>query len=403
MPVKRVVLANGLTLLFEPTVQKSSAIDIAVRFGSAFEPKEKAGIAHFIEHMFFTGTPSRNRKQVFQEIEGVGGELNAFTLRQSTHYYSKLLGRHFFKAVNVLNDCFDSCLFSSNELKLERKIILNEIRDSIDRPLRFVVDEFLADCLPQDIGRRIIGSMESVKAISREDLIEWFEKAYAAENTVIGITANEDPERLIEEFLVLGGKRKRRLAKKEFPKLKPELKRREIERKTEQAHLCLGFPVMTARDEQFYAFALVEALLGGGISSRLVQEIREKKGLSYMVQTLFEVESDYGFFLMYAAAKPSRVEEIERIALQEFEKIAKGDFTEKELQRAKNYVEGKAILAMENSENRARWLVNTELFGWKDFDEWIKRIKSVSVEEVRSTAEKYLDSSAYVLTVLKPK
>ncbi len=403
MQPERFALKSGLTVLFEPAEQESSAIDIAVGFGSALEPRGKAGIAHFIEHMFFTGTPERSRKSVFQAIEEVGGEMNAFTSRQGTHYYSRILGRHFSRSLDVMLGCYNSCLFEEKELELERRIILNEIRDAIDRPSRFVVDEFLRDCLPAEMGRRVIGTKESVSSISREDLLGQFRTAYNPNNTVVGITAKGNASEAVEKISTLGEGRKGRRVEKKIREAKPKLKRREIERKTEQAHICIGFPVMNARSRDYPAFEIIDALLGGGISSRLVQEIREKRGLSYAVQTLFQAEMDYGFFLVYAAAKPRRVREIEEIALREFERIGQGVLTEKELERGKNYVEGREILARENSEDRARWLTQAELFGWQDFDEWMKRIRQVSAEQVRETAEKYLNTSEYVLTSLRPK
>jgi len=402
MGIERTVLKNGLTILFEKNGQQSAAINLAVGFGSAFERTGKGGMAHFIEHMFFTGSKKYDRKRVFQTIEEVGGEMNAFTTKQSTQYYSKVPRKHFSRALDVIVDCYNNCLFGGKEIELERKIILNEIRDSIDHPARFVVGEFLGDCLPGKFGRRTLGTKESVSSISRTDLLSQFTEAYNPGNTVIGITAPKKPESLAG-LAGLGGKRKGKKVAGKFPKARREMKRRTIKRKTEQTHLCIGVPVMNSMSPDYYAFELVDAVLGGGISSRIVQEVREKKGLSYAVQTVFQAEQDYGFFFVYAATKPQNAKEIESIVLREFRRLGEKKLSPGELARAKGYVEGREILSRENSENRARWLAEAEMFKWKDFSEWVQKVKAVKAEEVRGAAEEYLDAEKYVITKIEPK
>ena len=372
--MERLSLANGITLLVGNYAGRTSGIDLCFNYGSAFEKASNAGIAHFLEHMFFSASKAFGRKRAFEVVEGAGGELNAFTSREETHYYARVQNNAFVKPIEVLAECFNDGLFQEKDVELEKKIILNEIRESNDNPVRRLFDEFLEVCLKMPFGRRTIGSEKTVSKISARKLKACFKKNYLSPNAVIGVATPINKKKVARE---LGEKFTARMGHK--PKLRskparPHANEHIAYAKTEQAHCCLGFPVMNACHESHIVMELIDEYLGGGLSARLPQEIREKRGLSYAVSTWLESEKTHGAFAVYFSTSKEKVFRAKKLVLKEFERLQKKKLDRKTVIGLKQRLLGSKAIEFENSFQRAKALVETELYGWSDPQELDREI-----------------------------
>ncbi len=396
-------LSNGSKLLYNKSLSDVFAIDVSVNFGSAFEERSKAGAAHFIEHMFFSGTKRLGRKQIAGRIDSVGGTINAFTSRESIHYYVKVRSKHYGLAISTLFECFNNCEFFPKELELERKIILNEIKDMQDNPIRHTLSEFVKLCLPGRFGRPILGIKESVSSFSRRDLLSIFKRTHFPQNAIIAITGPENASKYIKkiEECIASSMQKKPL-KLGRCKAKPLKKEKIIEREIEQAHLCIGFPAIRSASSNYAAFSLIEAILGGGLSSRIIYEVREKRGLSYITQPFLEAEPMHGYFAVYLATNPNKVEKAKCVVLKEFEKLRKRSISAKELRRAKQYIIGTKALEWEDSLEIVKDAIFAERSGWS-WQEYFKAIKEIDAKALGKVARETIPSEEFCSVLLKPK
>lgn len=401
--IKTFELSNGSKLLYNKNQNDVFAIDASVSFGSAFEEKRMAGTAHFIEHMFFSGTKRFSRKQVTGRIDSVGGAINAFTSRESINYYIKVRSRHYSLAVDTLFECFNNCEFFPKELELERRIILNEIKDLQDNPIRYTISEFVKLCLPGRFGRPIAGTKETVSHFTRRHLLRTFKKTHFASNAIIAVTGPENASkyiRVIEESIA-SSKHKKPL-KISKCKAKAQKKEKIIEKEVEQAHICIGFPAVSSESDNYAIFSLIEAILGGGLSSRIVYEVRERRGLSYITQPFMEAEPKHGYFAVYLATSPEKVEKAKKVVLREFEKLRESRISTRELKRAKQYVIGTKALEWEDSLDKIRDFIFAERSGWT-WQEYFKSIKEIGEKDIRRVAREIIPSEEFCSVLLKPK
>lgn len=398
-------LENGSTLVFDSAKAHSAVLDVSVGFGSAFEAHSKQGLAHFLEHTIFNGTKKHSKQEVFRLIDAVGGEINAFTLKQATRFYGLVLGKDFSRVVEVLPDSLENAVFDEKLLEIERRIILAELRQSMDEPEEFVFDKFLQQILLRVFGRRTIGTEESIKGITRKDLVQIWEKNYFPKNLLIGVTGSfEEKEicRKMEEAFSWNLKKQGR--KKRFMLARAKHSESFFERKTEHAHICLGFPVMNACNaEEFLAFKLISAVLGGGLSSRLNEELREKRGLCYSVNALLQAEEDYGFFTVCSSTQAKNLEEMKQLILNELKKLKQGELSLKELNKAKNYVLGKELILRENMFKRTEQNIQCWQYFRKTVRESFELLQQLELDDIIGAAEKYIQTEKYGLSVLKPK
>jgi predicted Zn-dependent peptidase len=396
-------LANNARVLFNRSKNGVFAIDLCANFGSAFEDSKRAGIAHFLEHMFFSGTKRLSRREISKRIDSVGGTINASTSRESIHYYIKVRKEHYALAIDTLLECFNNCEFFTKELELERKIILNEIKDMQDNPIRYVISEFVKLCLPGRFGKPILGGKESVSRFKRRDLLSTFKSTHSLANVLIAITGPDDAGKYIKKIEeAIASARKRKPLKLNKCKVKPLRREKVIEKDIEQAHLCIGFPAVSSANANYAAFSLIEAILGGGLSSRIIYEVREKRGLSYIVLPFFEVEPKHGYFAVYLATSPHKVEKAKRVVLREFARLRKREVSARELKRAKQYIIGTKALEWEDSLEIVKDAIFAKRSGWS-WQEYFEAIKGISAKDLRKVAREIIPSDEFCSVLLKPK
>lgn len=403
---RREVLPNGVRVVTEeiPYVH-SAAIGIWVRAGSRYEEAIKSGISHFIEHLLFKGTPKRTARDIAEQLESVGGVLNAFTTKEYTCFYAKVLSEHLELAIDVLGDMYFNSLFDPEEIEKEKNVITEEIRLYEDSP-----DELVHDLLARTIwnghplGRAILGTAESVAGLSRADLLDYRRRYYQGENVVIAAAGNIRHAEVLDKLQVFASDELRPGPAETLAPPNPHADVMITTKDTEQVQLCLGMPGLAQEDERIYALQALNNVLGGGLSSRLFQEVRENRGLAYSVYSYHSAYLDSGLFTVYAGTKPANFRVVLQVLLDELEKIKVAGITEEELQRSKEQTRGNLLLGLENVSNRMSRLGKTELAFDRvvTVDEVLEKVAKVTVSEVRDVATRMFDREKLALTAIGP-
>lgn len=400
----KTVLKSGARVVTEKIPGfRSVAVGLWIGAGSRFEKEEDAGISHMIEHVLFKGTKNRTAKQIAESIESLGGQLNAFTSKEYTCYYARVLDEHLPIAVDVLLDMYFSSLFKTEDIEREKKVILEEIKMYEDTP-----DEIIHDLFSQTIwdghplGRPVLGTIQSVSELTREKILDYFNKHYNPSNLVIAFAGNichEHALSLVEEaFQEISP------AGAEFETEPPQHKSgyKVIVKPLEQVQLCLGVPAVSQFDERIYALQILNNILGGGASSRLFQKIREERGLVYSVYSYYTAFRDSGLFVVYAGTNPNNLSEVIELISQEIDKIAKEGITEPELDKTKEQIKGSLLIASESVIHRMHRLGKCELFHRRLItpEEILKKISLVTTDDVQKLAAELFHPSRYTLVVL---
>jgi predicted Zn-dependent peptidase len=389
---KKTVLPSGLRIVSENLpASKSVAIGIWVNVGSRDELAEENGISHFIEHMAFKGTKKRDARRIAHELESVGGSLNAFTSREQTCYYARILDRHLDRAVDVLADILKNSLFDPQELEKEKKVILEEIKDVEDSPADWVHDLF-AENIWKDhpLGKPIIGRRDRIKSFDRSRLLSYLSSKYLPEQVVVAASGNVSHARLV-------GLVKSKLAFHSNNGAAPlnrfapgETGARSVKSKeTSQAHVCLGVPSASYKDRRRYACLILNTVLGGGMSSRLFQKVREEKALAYSIYSYHDFYEDTGILGIYLATSPEQVAPAVDLVLDELAKIKAGKLTRTEMESAKEQLKGNLVLGLESTSSRMNRLARNELFlgEYVPLKKALQAIDSVKPAEVADQAK----------------
>jgi len=388
--MKKIILDNGLRVVMEeiPTC-RSVAFGIWVKTGSRNETSEDNGISHFIEHMLFKGTDRYTAKDIADIFDGIGGNVNAFTSKEYTCYYAKVLDDHLPQAVEVLSNMFFHSLFDPSDMSKEMNVILEEISMYEDTPDDLVHDLVSkAAYADHPLGYSILGLEKRLKAMDPNSLKEFMSRNYLIENTVISLAGNinEDVLDLIRKhfdgFQNHGG-----IQATTAPIFRDELIFHK--KKTEQNHICLSLPGYQVDHENIYAMVLLNNMIGGGMSSRLFQEIREKRGLAYSVYSYHSSHLDSGLFTIYAGTAPGQTEEVLKVTMDVLSDVQNNGMTEAELRRGKEQLKGSLILSLESTSSRMNRLGKNELLISKHYslDELIARIEKVNLEQVQRVIE----------------
>lgn len=403
---EKIVLPNGVRLVVEeiPYVH-SAAVGVWVRAGSRNEDPSLRGISHFLEHLLFKGTERRTAKQIAQELEAVGGVLNAFTTKEYTCFYAKVLAEHLPLAVDVLADMFFNSLISEKDIEREKRVVLEEIRMYDDSPDELVHDLFARAVWQQHpLGWSVLGSYDTVASLDREKIVSYYRDHYIPANTVVAVAGRVRTAEVTELITSAFG-----LAQKEGqrPLYEPPVPHAVVEltpRDTEQVQVCLGTPGLAQDSSLIYALQILNNVVGGGLSSRLFQEIREERGLAYSIYSYHSTYVDTGLFTVYAGTGPDTVEEVIRIALLELGKIKREGITSEELRRSKEQIRGNLLLGMENVGNRMSRLGKTELCYGRVIttEEVLENINRVTLEEVKHLAEELFQSDKFALSAIGP-
>ena len=401
MSVKRSVHASGLRIVTEevPSV-RSAAVGIWVNVGSRDEAPATAGASHFLEHLLFKGTTSRTALEISSSIESVGGEMNAFTSKEYTCFYARVIDTDLPMAIDVVSDLITSSIVTALDVDAERKVVLEEIAMRDDDPSDLVHDLF-SDTFYGDtqIGRPILGTVESIKGMSRNTVFNYYKKRYQPQDLVVAVAGNIKHKRvvaMVEEAL----SRDNFLDVMAAPVLRPNTvvknsKQRSVGllfKKSEQAHMFYGMEGVARADERRFAMGVLSAALGGGMSSRLFQEIREKRGLAYSVYAYAQQFAGSGVLGFYAGCNPSKAVEVVEIFQSVLVDVADNGMTHEEIIRAKGAVRGSLVLSQEDSGSRMSRIGKNEIVYGQimDFDDILKAIDRVSAEDIREIASEFL-------------
>jgi predicted Zn-dependent peptidase len=385
------VLPNGLTLLTEsmPHV-RSVAVGVWLARGSRHETPAQTGISHFIEHMVFKGTKTRSAETIAAEVDSIGGHMDAFTAKEYAAFHLKVLDEHLPLAVDILGDIVLNPLFDPAEMAKEKKVIFEEINMVEDTPDDLVMENLTGAFWPDHpLGRPILGTKRSVSSFKRDQLASFFHDVYRPSNIVVsaaGHLEHEAAAKLVKrhfERLAKGGARKDggppRPASKIVARSKKEL---------EQVHVCLGAPSYAHGHKDRYGAYIMNTVLGGSMSSRLFQNVREKRGLAYSISSGVTAYSDAGILTVYAGASLDSVDEVVRLTIEEFRRMMDDPMPAEELRRAKDHLKGSLMLSLENTGSRMSNLARQEIYFGRHFslDEIMEGIESVEADDVRRIA-----------------
>ena len=405
---QKVTLDNGLRLLTsEMPHTRSVSVVFFIAAGSRYEVEPEAGISHFIEHICFKGTEKRrSSKEISEAIESVGGIINGGTDKELTTFWCRVTSEHFLLALDILVDLLRHSRFDATDIDRERQIIIEEINMSLDSPrqrVSMLIDELLWPGQP--LGRDIAGSKETVTALTRQQMLDFFSNLYLPNNTVVAVAGDIKQKQVQDAISQALGDWKPNKVSAGFPNEgDQEAARLNIEfRDTEQAHLCLGVPGLSFFHPDRYAVDLLSIILGEGMSSRLFTEIREQQGLAYDIHSYVDHFADSGAVVIYAGVDPSQVDSALRSIIDQVSKL-KEQITEAELNKAKEIVKGRLLLSLESSRNVAAWLGAQELLINRILtaDEVISLVEAVTIEDLKLVAQQLLTSEKLNLAIVGP-
>ncbi len=412
-------LKNGITLITIP-VKGTSATTVLCMFpvGSRYEDHKISGVSHFVEHMLFKGTEKRpSSQEITRAFDSIGAQYNAFTSKEYTGYYVKIAQAKQGIAFDMLSDMIFHSTFKHEEVEKEKGAIVEELRMYKDNPLMDIDDTFeslLFDGNP--LGWNIGGTEETVRAVTRDELWDHYQRHYSPKTMALVVAGAIDQKRLKKFVQNFVDKQPPKNAtstafyKTKYPPFKLETKKPLVDRvavkekKVDQAQLILGFPALPHNHPDRYALAILTTVLGGGMSSRLFSEVREKRGLAYMVKCDVTSYRDTGLMAVKAGLDPARLSEAVKVIREELQKIITEPITEKELLDAKNYLTGHVALQLEDSFNEANWFAEKFLFAKKleTFEEMSRQLKKVTVKPVQKVAKNVIDFNEMRVAAIGP-
>ncbi len=405
---RKTTLQNGLRILTKKLPGTASVtVLVLVGAGCRYENDQIRGLSHFLEHMFFKGASRyKSAKEVSEAIDSVGGIFNAFTGKEYAGYFVKVASEHMKVAVDVLSDMLVNSKFKQEEVDKERGVILEEYNMYQDTPMYQIGWNFESLVFgDQPLGWDEIGTKEFIKKASHKHFVDYFEKLYTPDNAVVAICGDVDHKEateMISDFFEMENEKKAF----EFEPLKA-LQTEKIsltEKKTEQAHLALGFPGLSETHEDHYALMLLSAILGGGMSSRLFLAVREAKGLAYYIRMSTDDYIDGGTFAAFAGVDLKRIDDAISSIIEEYKKVVVEGVTDKELIKAKAYLKGKIVLSLEDSEEYSHYLAKYELLHGEahDPDYYLKRLEKVTLSDISRVIKNIMKPENLKLAVIGP-
>lgn len=405
--MNKTVLANGVRVVTEhvPAVH-SVSVGIWVKTGSRHENGGESGIAHFIEHMLFKGTEKRSACEISRLIDSVGGSINAFTSKEYTCFYVKVLSRHLALAVDLLSDIFFKSVFDEAEIEKERNVIFQEISMVRDTPDDYIQDLFIQSYFGNHpLASAILGVPETVQQFTRNNLLDFFSQQHLVPQKIIISAAGNIVH---EEVLSQVAKRFEQFnsPNTDFARsaFLPERKISYHYRELEQVHICLGTTGYSQNDDKRYALYILNAILGGSMSSRLFQEIRENRGLAYSVFSFTSSFEDTGLFGIYTGVKKENTCETMDVVMKEMGRLGREAVSEGELRDAKEQLKGNMLLSLESTDSRMSRIARSEMYynRYVPIDDIIEKIEAVEAEMVRETAREIFRDELFTFTFLGP-
>lgn len=406
--VRRTTLDCGLRVVTEAMPElRSVTVGFWVGTGARDEPDESAGASHFLEHLLFKGTPTRSAIEIAQAVESVGGEMNAFTTKEYTAFYIRILDESLPLAIDILSDVIWSPTLESHQIESERQVILEEIRMTEDAPDELAHELFSKALYPgHPLGRQVLGTEPTIQSMGRSVITGYHDAHYRPENLVVSVAGNLRHEEVVDrvERRLVGkvGGREPRIATGAAERASSVSV---LTRATEQAHLVLGMPALSWDDPDRYALEIVNQVLGGGMSSRLFQEVRERRGLAYEVYSHRGAYDDGGYLAIYAGTAPARAQTVLNVIHGELDRLFdEGGVGEVELANAKGHVRGAMALGLEESAARMSRLARTELTTGEilTLDEVVSRFDAVTTDDLERVIDRVFRPHNRVLAAVGP-
>lgn len=404
---KKTVLDNGLRVITETMPYlKSATIGIWTDIGSRNESDENNGLSHFIEHMVFKGTKTRTALDIATSLESLGGSLNAFTGRENTCYYARVIDVHLPIAAEILCDLLSNSTFKEKHLRLEKKVVIEEIRDSLDTPSDHIHDLFArATWRKHPLGHSILGTATNIRRIKREGLLKYFKKNYVTSNTIVVAAGKINHNKLvrqIENQLKLKTSRRKPNPRLEAPH--NYAAHHVYSRDINQAHIVLGWEIVPYNNKDRYPLLMLNNIMGGGMSSRMFQVIRENAGLAYSVFSYQDYYKDTGILGIYLGCEPTKAGHAINLLLNEVEKIKSGDISDAEFSSTKLQISGNLMLGLESSTNRMNRLARNDLYlgRYITINETMRNLERVTKKDLVRVANKYLNPQSASLVILGP-
>jgi Predicted Zn-dependent peptidases len=403
--IRREVLPNGLTVISEQMQHlRSVSIGVWVKTGSRDEDPRSNGISHFIEHMLFKGSANRSAEDIARQVDSIGGNMDAFTAKECICFNMKVVDEHLPVAIDILSDLVLNPLFKEEDIAREKGVILEEIKMDEDSP-DYLVHEIFTQSFFKDhpLGKPILGTRDTVKKFERSSVLEFYKQCFTPENIVVSAAGNLEHKKFVD------------LVKRHFAQLKPTKTNRKSRRpetasrimlrnkkSLEQVQICMGVPSYPIAHEKRYASYILNSLLGGGMSSRLFQNIRERQGLAYAIYSDLSPYRDTGCLCVYAGTSRESAGKVVQSVVRELFRLKSETVSAEELRRSKDQLKGSLMLSLESSTSRMSNLARQEMYFDHFFtlDELIERIEAVSADDLRAMAEEFFKTESIAVTVL---
>ncbi|NOZ25276.1 MAG: insulinase family protein [Nitrospirae bacterium] len=402
---RRGYLDNGIPVLMERIRGvRSVCLGIWVKVGSRYETRQTNGISHFLEHMFFKGTENRSQKEIAVEIDSLGGDLNAYTSKETTTFYIKLLDDYLDKGIELLMDIFLNSKLPEDEIEKEKGIVIEEIKMVEDTPDDYIHDLFSEYAWNREgLGLGILGTRKTVRSFTRKDLLEHIRKYYTVDNIVISCAGNIEHENVLGMLNGYMGSASNTSSASSLSRPTFRHGTKVVTKDCAEVHLCIGTEGIAQGSPERYAMLLMNTVVGAGVSSRLFQEIREQRGLAYSVYSYISSYHDSGLFSVYAGTGRKRYQQVIDLVRDELVGL-RDTLSEDELTRAKKQLKGNLVLALESTSGRMNNLARQEIYYGKHItpSEIIKAIDGVRFSEVRDLADRLFTDRRFALTVLGP-
>lgn len=403
--VKKTTLSNGIRIVTKELPHVNSVtLGIWVKTGSRNERPFENGISHFVEHLLFKGTPSYSARDISEALEDLGGQMNAFTTKEYTCYYVKVLDEFFFQAVDILVDMFFNSLHNPEDIRREKGVVAEEIRAVEDAP-----DEIVHDCFAkafwgdQPLGRTILGTIDTVMEFDRDMILDYINRQYIAQNIVISACGKMSHNAIVEK---IGPVFESASRGNDFQLVPPETHPSTLvwEKPGEQVQVCLGTPGMSHSDKDLYPLIILNNIMGGGLSSRLFQEIREERGLVYSIYSYTVSYFDSGLWCIHAGAGPDNLTQVLDLCIDIIQDVKKNGVTEVEIERSKRQIRGELLLSMESSTSHMTRLGRSEINYNRviPVEEMVEKILGVTPEEISDLSGRLFVPENFSLAVVGP-
>jgi predicted Zn-dependent peptidase len=405
--VSRTVLDSGVTVLVDPMTEvRSFSLGFFVRTGSGDEPAERQGLSHFLEHLLFKRTRRRSNVAIARAIDRLGGDVDAFTTKEYTGFYGRTLDARFAEALDLLADVVLAPAFTADDVEVERGVILEEIGEANDNPEDLAHENFVrAFWKGHPLGAPILGTAETVGAIRKRDLERYYASRYTPRNMIVAVAGRVDPDEVIRAVERLFRRRPAGGRDRAVPERRPRPHSEVVvrpRRGLEQAHVCIGLAASSHTSTRRHAAALLDVVLGGGMSSRLFQEVRERRGLVYTIGSALSAYRLGGYEAISAACAPKNLRRVLDVTLRELRKLKRSGVTGRELARAKENLTGNMVLSLESTVSRMSSAARQELYFGRiaSPEELIAKVEAVTADEVGEEAGRVVDGKSLSVSVV---